>query len=64
MEGVTNEQFRGIIKMIIKEIESISDADSKRKVLEKLEALINEFGGLRRAGEHIVKRRKDLLADE
>ena len=37
MEGVTNEQFRGIIKMIIKEIESISDADSKRKVLEKLE---------------------------
>lgn len=42
MNGMTNDQFRGVIKMILKEVEEIHDEESKRQSLEKIKALLDD----------------------
>ena len=39
MEGMTNEQFRTVLKMIVTIIEQ---AESKEEAIEKIEALIDK----------------------
>ena len=38
MEGMTNEQFRAVLKMII---QIIKDTDSKEEMIKKIEELLN-----------------------
>lgn len=39
MEGMTNEQFRTVLKMIIDIVES---AETKEEAIEKIEALLDD----------------------
>ncbi len=39
MEGMTNEQFRAVIKLII---QIIKDSDSKESAIEKIMALLDD----------------------
>lgn len=42
MERMTDEQFNGVVRMILKEIEEIHDEESKQKAIEKIKALIDD----------------------
>lgn len=39
MEGMTNEQFRIVLKMVI---QIIKDSDSKEEMIKKIEDLLNQ----------------------
>lgn len=39
MEGMTNEQFRAVIRLIIK---IVKDSESKEEIIEKITALLED----------------------